>query len=137
MNCPRCNTVLNRDTVSEPKYILVIDTCPSCGGSWFDKNELDPLEKVIEPTIIEIRHIPHEEEQMQIMNCPSCLSAPTMLKLCHQRDKKVIMDYCPECKGIWLDKGELEAIQKENWGHTVARVFRFLTGNEKVLMEEK
>ena len=32
--------------------------------------------------------------------------------------KWVEIDYCPECRGIWLDKGELEKlIEKENQIH--------------------
>ena len=32
--------------------------------------------------------------------------------------KGVEIDYCPECRGIWLDKGELEKlIEKENQIH--------------------
>jgi len=43
------------------------------------------------------------------------------------RDKKVIIDICPGCKGIWLDGGEMEAIRKENifilFGQLIKEVF--------------
>ena len=38
-----------------------------------------------------------------------------MEKKQHPRDEEVIIDYCDTCGGVWLDAGELEAIQKENW----------------------
>ncbi len=39
------------------------------------------------------------------MICPNCSTTLLM------SDKKgVEIDYCPSCRGIWLDKGELEKI---------------------------
>lgn len=39
------------------------------------------------------------------MNCPLC-NVPLMMA-----DKQgVEIDYCPKCRGIWLDRGELEKI---------------------------
>jgi Zn-finger nucleic acid-binding protein len=35
-----------------------------------------------------------------------------MEKVVSQEDPKVVMDVCPTCRGVWLDGGELEAIQK-------------------------
>jgi len=40
------------------------------------------------------------------MNCPVCKNEPmVVLEL-----KGVEIDYCLKCKGIWLDKGELELL---------------------------
>lgn len=39
------------------------------------------------------------------MNCPKC-NIPLLMS-----DKQgVEIDYCPQCRGIWLDRGELEKI---------------------------
>jgi Zn-finger nucleic acid-binding protein len=39
------------------------------------------------------------------MKCPNCSTTLLM------SDKHgVEIDYCPDCRGIWLDKGELEKI---------------------------
>lgn len=38
------------------------------------------------------------------MDCPKCISHP--LKKVHTQ-QGVIVDYCPLCKGIWLDQGEI------------------------------
>ena len=40
------------------------------------------------------------------MKCPVCKDV-TLLK---KKKKGVEIDYCPECRGIWLDRGELEKI---------------------------
>lgn len=46
------------------------------------------------------------------MKCPTC---QTTLLIA---DKKgVEIDYCPDCRGIWLDRGELEKILERSADH--------------------
>jgi len=132
MKCPRCHEQLKRKAIAEPGYQHVIDSCPQCRGIWLSRDQLNELEWIIEPAFIEIRDIPSPDEQLKPMKCPSCTSHPDMLKAEHERDKKVVLDYCPECKGIWLDLGELDAIQKENWLVTLGRIFRFISGADRL-----
>ncbi len=40
------------------------------------------------------------------MNCPKCLRQPLREKYISGANLNV--DYCPKCKGIWFDGGELE-----------------------------
>ncbi|MFT6321594.1 MAG: Zn-finger nucleic acid-binding protein, partial [Granulosicoccus sp.] len=44
MNCPRCETRLESQTIVERNDQIEIETCPSCEGHWFDKGELNILE---------------------------------------------------------------------------------------------
>lgn len=39
------------------------------------------------------------------MNCPSC-----KIPLVMSDRQGIEIDYCPECRGIWLDRGELDKI---------------------------
>lgn len=40
------------------------------------------------------------------MNCPVCKDVKLVIS-----DKQGIeIDYCPECRGVWLDRGELDKI---------------------------
>ena len=39
------------------------------------------------------------------MNCPSC-----KIPLVMSERQGIEIDYCPECRGIWLDRGELDKI---------------------------
>lgn len=39
------------------------------------------------------------------MNCPTCNVALTMTER-----QGVEIDYCPQCRGVWLDRGELDKI---------------------------
>ena len=40
------------------------------------------------------------------MNCPVCISA----KLVITERQGIEIDYCPACRGVWLDRGELDKI---------------------------
>ena len=39
------------------------------------------------------------------MNCPSCNTSLTM-----SERSGVEIDFCPQCRGVWLDRGELDKI---------------------------
>lgn len=39
------------------------------------------------------------------MNCPKC-----NLHLLISERQGIEIDYCPECRGVWLDRGELDKI---------------------------
>lgn len=127
MNCPRCKKPMVAQTIRDIRFSVNVDYCESCGGRWFDNGELTRMEKTVEPALIEIRKIPDSLDQLEMLECPSCSNHPRLQKMAHEKDKHVIIDFCPVCNGIWLDKGELEAIQKENWLITIGRVFRWLT----------
>ena len=44
------------------------------------------------------------------MKCPVCKDVTLLMS----EKKGVEIDYCPECRGIWLDRGELEKlVEKE------------------------
>lgn len=40
------------------------------------------------------------------MKCPSCKEPSLVIS----ERKGIEIDYCPECRGIWLDRGELDKI---------------------------
>lgn len=126
MDCPRCENKLQKESVRDFGTTIEIDYCASCGGAWFDEGELSRFEKIVEPVFWELKKVPSASEQMKELCCPTCEDKPVLEKRIHDRDDKVIFDYCPSCKGIWLDKGELEAIQKENWLKTMGRLFRWI-----------
>lgn len=50
-----------------------------------------------------------EKEQMMttnaVMSCPTCNVALVM-----SERQGIEIDYCPQCRGIWLDRGELDKI---------------------------
>lgn len=40
-----------------------------------------------------------------MLHCPSCI---VELKITERQGVEI--DYCPECRGVWLDRGELDKI---------------------------
>ena len=43
------------------------------------------------------------------MNCPNC---GTTLQMADRSGVEI--DYCPSCRGVWLDKGELDKIIEQS-----------------------
>jgi hypothetical protein len=49
------------------------------------------------------------------MLCPSCAVPLTM-----SERQTVEIDYCPQCRGVWLDRGELDKIIERASGEMIA-----------------
>jgi len=116
INCPVCETELNTVNVKEQ----IIEICPEHCGVWFRRDVLEILLTDFE----EPEEIP---ESLQSVNnteydglndsvrrsgirCPVCNIPADILNF--SKDTHVVIDRCPECRGIWLDNGELEDIIK-------------------------
>jgi Zn-finger nucleic acid-binding protein len=109
MYCPKCHDV---ELKAAELQGVRIDTCPVCGGSWFDRNELRQARNKADSDLawMEINlwketegfHVTRESVQ-----CPSC--GERMASVGYA-DTGVQIDYCMECGGIWLDKGEFSGI---------------------------
>lgn len=46
------------------------------------------------------------------MKCPNCNETLVMTER-----SNVEIDYCPQCRGVWLDKGELDKIIEQSQSH--------------------
>lgn len=44
------------------------------------------------------------------MNCPVCANTALLMS----ERNGVEIDYCPKCRGVWLDRGELDKIIERN-----------------------
>lgn len=129
--CPRCNKGLVCATIDDVVTEYSVFQCPSCEGYWFGKSsELSELSKVSDLKILEFTHMPSVEEQMEPLLCPNCEDKPLMDKVEHRKDRRAIMDVCPKCHGVWLDRGELEAIQTESWGSLLVKLYRWLVSDK-------
>ncbi|MBX5493510.1 MAG: zf-TFIIB domain-containing protein [Chloroflexi bacterium] len=54
------------------------------------------------------------------MKCPNCA---TTLQMTERQGVEI--DYCPSCRGVWLDRGELDKLIERagrDWGSTSPRV---------------
>ncbi len=50
------------------------------------------------------------------MKCPTCKD----VNLVMSERQGIEIDYCPECRGIWLDRGELDKIIERSTSEPVA-----------------
>jgi Zn-finger nucleic acid-binding protein len=48
---------------------------------------------------------PHRPERGEPMRCPACSA-----RLVELERSDVLIDACPSCRGVWLDRGELDRI---------------------------
>jgi Zn-finger nucleic acid-binding protein len=61
--------------------------------------------ELIEKMKAEFQKAETARREAQIVNCPKCSG-----KLANYRFMEFVLDRCESCEGIWLDKGELDAI---------------------------
>lgn len=112
--CPRCTKVL------EEKVVLgvTLEGCPGCGGAWFDGGELNAIAKHDPAALITIdqafENTLSQPPYERALRCPVCLD--TLEPFEFEHFPGISVDACKECRGIWVDDGQLtqiaERIQK-------------------------
>jgi Zn-finger nucleic acid-binding protein len=115
MKCPRDGATLTNE-----KYEgVVVDRCPSCGGIWLDSGELRTIQETIENDYsttlnkIDLVARAHElarQQKRPEIDCPKCGGHlnPREYSYCSQ----ILIDRCEQCGGVWLDSGELQALEQ-------------------------
>ena len=54
--------------------------------------------------IVLVNYNPYNEWEKRVMKCPNCTSVDLLMT----ERKGIEIDYCPTCRGVWLDRGELD-----------------------------
>ena len=113
MICPACGAGLKRF-----KYRgLVLDTCCSCQGIWFDPGGMrDYIEFLLKEHAdipnakinLDLEVVTEREVSESSRSCPKCNE--TMEKLNYAYDSNIILDKCAACGGIWADGPEVEKL---------------------------
>ncbi len=101
--------------------------CPQCEGHWLEGADLRQLESTVNVRLFEWRSLPSQEVQTRELPCPRCHPRETMKKVRSERDRHVLLDVCERCHGVWLDQGELRAIQEMDFMTALADAVRFIT----------
>ncbi len=107
MQCPRCHLPLQAKNMEGDGFI-VLDVCPRCEGSWFDKGELDRLDNSLWTNAEEVEFC-RIGGYRECYACPKCRVGMVILSPFDAKD--VVVDRCPTCKGFWLDAEGLEKMQ--------------------------
>ncbi len=108
MECPKCHV----DLKASKLFDVRIDTCPQCGGSWFDRNELRKARNQADSDLAWMDfNLWKETDGFHVTResvlCPTC--GEKMASVGYA-DTGVQIDYCRDCGGIWLDSGEFTRI---------------------------
>ena len=108
--CPRCGVGLNETEVGG----VSVEGCVGCGGVWFDAKEMSALARESSGYLqtLEDRFWPSvtDLKKREQAVCPNCSEPMVQFEFPHSPG--VTLDGCMKCKGIWVDDGELSAIQK-------------------------
>lgn len=117
--CPDDRTAM----VEVDRFGTIIDICPTCSGAWFDVHELEAITDHAARRIAQIKIDQcgtelSPERLHPLFNRQFKLPTDTPLRFCPcegtsmelKERNGVIIDWCPICRGIWCDKGELDAI---------------------------
>lgn len=112
MKCPACGNELTQMTAGP----ITVDACKGgCGGLWFDRFELMKVDEPSQSAGESLLHTPRKKgvkiDPSQRRNCPKC----NVIMMQHFFDvkRRVVVDECPKCAGVWLDAGELATIRSE------------------------
>lgn len=107
--CLKCTAVLDKTKLGD----IEVDFCKECGGLWLDRGELERIVRTTRnaPDVVKVLHrklipLPTAAPQPSDLteSCPVCARA-TMREIALGALR---VDYCTDCEGIFLDKGELD-----------------------------
>ncbi len=108
MQCPKCPA---STLVSTAVQEIVVDRCENCGGIWFDDQELVQVlhESRYRLGALRGRTAPEGLNQKR-SRCPR--DGTQLLRVASALGYTVVLDSCPQCRGVWLDGGELDTLLK-------------------------
>ena len=113
MKCPACFNELKPLQVGQ----VTVDVCQGgCGGIWFDNFELQRVDEQGEGPAHALLGVQRDRQTRvdpaRKRDCPRC-EGIKLRRHFYSARRRVEVDECPGCGGIWLDAGELEQIQAE------------------------
>lgn len=85
---------------------LKLDECPRCGGRWYDMGELAVSVKD-QPAFRKATAGGPIKPRPGDAMCPHCHKAMTNGGLVNEFLRA---DFCPACRGFWLDKSEIRLL---------------------------
>ena len=114
MKCPRTGANMKEVEIQNVK----VDVSEGCGGVWFDNLEFEKFDEAHESAgdkLIDLMASfskgKGSPELSKRLNCPGC---PDTVLMRHFESplRKIQIDKCPSCGGIWLDAAELADFRK-------------------------
>lgn len=98
---------------------IMVNRCDVCHGTWLGKEELEAIQETREIDYTDelaiMTDLGYNAYQLasqktgRTIHCPTC--GTEMEAREYARCSQVMIDVCPYCHGIWLDRGELAALE--------------------------
>lgn len=98
LTCPKCSSAM----VKPEQLPISIRRCNECQGRWLDLEEIKS--QISDPSIL--WDALSTQGTVTGLGCPACRDRP--LSQAWYGDSEI--DWCPTCKGIFFDPGELDQI---------------------------
>ena len=107
--CPSCGNALDLYEFHGMKF----EGCPKCKGIWLAKDELRELKNAVTGPSLrwlndEIDNIDKASVISTQRHCVRCKTV-NMVSVIFGKTK-ILIDWCPQCHGQWLDRGEFQVI---------------------------
>jgi Zn-finger nucleic acid-binding protein len=109
--CPNCGNMLDLYKA----FSILFEGCDSCKGVWLIKDELRELKNKVEgPSLRWLNdEIENIDQTSLIEGRRDCVKCKTVKMISVIFGKSaIVVDWCPKCHGIWLDRGAFEAIME-------------------------
>ena len=108
-DCPACGAKLDLYSILGIEF----EGCPDCRGLWLDRDELRKLKNKV--GVGELHWLNSEIDSIENTRaistnrpCPRKDGA-TLLSVVFGKSS-IMLDWCPKCQGIWLDRGEYDKV---------------------------
>lgn len=145
MQCSNCKNGLKKITYKD----VELDQCLNCGGMWFDGGELRKV-KEREDELLRWLDIDLFADTKQFTGGYSSMVCPkdgnSLYEISYD-NTDINVDVCNVCKGVWLDKEELDniiaflkrTVFREDAGHYLThleeQIKEVFTGSESFISE--
>lgn len=108
MKCANCGSEME----TRERGTVAIKECPSCGGIWFHADDLRRAKDETDPYLnwMDFEIWKHEDEFRIAARPKPCPKCNKNMVLVEYADTGIEVDYCPKCRGVWLDAGEFEKV---------------------------
>lgn len=103
--CPRDKKVLREAVLGS----ATVEICGACAGTFFDAEDLIAAGGVVADPSTWDRAETGGAVKPSTLACPGCAATMDAQDVTHD-GKHVEVDRCGKCRGIWLDKGELDTL---------------------------
>lgn len=136
MKCPKCSENLEEIKINSVK----VDRCGNCGGLWFDRDELrivrDHRDKNLSWLDFDLWKDRNKlTTSGKSIDCPR--DGKPLFKIKYKKTN-VLVDICLDCRGVWLDKDELDkiisALKAKISSETIPEYLNDLSGEVKELV---